>query len=138
PKPFKNPNWKPKKERVKTLKQILSDEARAEAEAAAARQERGEPEPEFPWDESTREMYKKLGLHLPKRYPTWNDLEAGPSLHPERAGKWCDVTGLPAKYTDPKTGLRYYDSEVYAYIRGMTKEQVEGYLALRGANVVLK
>lgn len=138
PKPWKNPNWKPKKERVKTLKQIVADEAKADAEAAAARAERGEPEPEFEWDDAMKEAYKKLGLTLPKRYPSFNDLEAGPSLHPERAGKWCDITGLPAKYTDPKTGLRYYNSEVYQYIKTLSAEQIQDYLSLRGANVVLK
>lgn len=67
---------------------------------------------------------------------TYTSIEAAPSLRPKR--KYCDVTGLPAKYTDPKTGLRYVNKEVFAYIGGMSQGQIEGLLGLRGANTVLK
>jgi len=67
---------------------------------------------------------------------TYTSIEAAPSFRPKR--KYCDVTGLPAKYIDPKTGLRYVNKEVFAYIGGMSQGQIEGLLGLRGANTVLK
>lgn len=67
---------------------------------------------------------------------TWTSIAAAPSLKPKK--KYCDITGLPAKYTDPKTNLNYYNAEVYKLIRGLTTSQVQDYLALRGANTVLK
>ncbi|KCZ76757.1 hypothetical protein H311_02238, partial [Anncaliia algerae PRA109] len=36
------------------------------------------------------------------------------SLRP--AKKLCDITGLPAKYTCPRTGLFYYDTACYNLI----------------------
>ena len=42
-------------------------------------------------------------------------VEAPPSLLP--AKKYCDVTGLPALYTDPKSKLRYHSTEIYELIR---------------------
>lgn len=41
--------------------------------------------------------------------------DAHPSLLPTK--KYCDITGLPARYTDPKTKLRYHDLEVFNVIR---------------------
>jgi INO80 complex subunit C len=38
---------------------------------------------------------------LPIDVPTYTAIEAPPSLLP--AKKYCDLTGLEAKYTDPKT-----------------------------------
>ena len=67
---------------------------------------------------------------------TYTSIAAAPSLKPKK--KYCDVTGLPAKYTDPKTGLYYYNAEVYNVIKGLTTGQVQEYLAARGANTVLK
>jgi INO80 complex subunit C len=43
--------------------------------------------------------------------------QAPPSLLP--AKKYCDITGLPAKYTDPKTRLHFRGLEVLDVIRGM-------------------
>ena len=67
---------------------------------------------------------------------TYTSIAAAPSLKPKK--KYCDITGLPAKYKDPKTGLFYYNAEVYAVVKGLTTGQVQEYLAARGANTVLK
>lgn len=46
---------------------------------------------------------------------TYTNIESAPSLaHTKR---YCDVTGLPAPYLDPKSRLRYHDKEVFAFIR---------------------
>ncbi|TKA32052.1 hypothetical protein B0A50_01298 [Salinomyces thailandicus] len=67
---------------------------------------------------------------------TYTSIAAAPSLKPKK--KYCDITGLPAKYTDPKTGLFYFNAEVYKVVKGLSTGQVQEYLAARGANTVLK
>ncbi|KAG2227138.1 hypothetical protein INT45_003868, partial [Circinella minor] len=68
--------------------------------------------------------------------PTYQNIECPPSVLPQK--KYCDVTGLEAKYTDPKTGLRYHNSEIYQFIRTLSVPNVQAYLASRNAAVVLK
>jgi len=69
---------------------------------------------------------------------TYTNIESAPSFHPSSQRRYCDITGLPAPYTDPKTRLRYHDKEVFGLIRTMPQNTVEGYLAARGAHTVLK
>jgi INO80 complex subunit C len=52
--------------------------------------------------------------------------------------KYCDITGLDASYTDPKTSLRYHNVEIYQFIRTLGVPNVQAYLASRNAAVVLK
>ncbi|KAG9295716.1 hypothetical protein G9A89_001733 [Geosiphon pyriformis] len=75
-------------------------------------------------------------LNIPLDIPTYSNIEAPPSLIPQK--KYCDITGLEAKYTDPKTRLRYYSSEVYKEIKQMSPGVVQDYLGLRNAAVVLR
>ncbi|EXJ94457.1 hypothetical protein A1O1_02853 [Capronia coronata CBS 617.96] len=69
---------------------------------------------------------------------TYTNIESAPSLHPANHKHYCDVTGLPAKYTDPKTKLRYYNTEIFGVVRTLPQGAPDQYLAARGANVVLK
>lgn len=64
------------------------------------------------------------------------NIECPPSILPQK--KYCDVTGLEAKYTDPKTGLRYHNAEIYQFIRTLSVPSVQAYLGSRNAAVVLK
>ncbi|KXH66250.1 hypothetical protein CSAL01_02715 [Colletotrichum salicis] len=67
---------------------------------------------------------------------TYTNVESAPSLaHTKR---YCDVTGLPAPYIDPKTRLRYHDKEVFGLIRTLPQGAAEQYLEARGAHTVLK
>ncbi|KAL0944303.1 major facilitator superfamily transporter quinate [Colletotrichum truncatum] len=67
---------------------------------------------------------------------TYTNIESAPSLaHTKR---YCDVTGLPAPYLDPKTRLRYHDKEVFGLIRTLPQGAAEQYLEARGAHTVLK
>lgn len=68
--------------------------------------------------------------------PTYWNIEALPSMTPQK--KYCDITGLEAKYTDPKTRLRYHSTEVYQLIKSQPIGVVQRYLGLRNAAVVLK
>eukprot|EP00835_Amoeboradix_gromovi_P003825 NODE_268_length_12243_cov_0.338109.p7 type:complete len:105 gc:universal NODE_268_length_12243_cov_0.338109:766-1080(+) len=63
---------------------------------------------------------------------TYTSVTAPPSFFPNR--KYCDITGLEAQYTDPKTGLRFHNQEVYAYIRGISQFTAQEYLKIRNAN----
>ncbi|KAJ3021192.1 chromatin-remodeling complex subunit ies6 [Thoreauomyces humboldtii] len=80
------------------------------------------------------------GLDVPPDFPTYWNIEAMPSFRPQK--KYCDITGLEcretqAPYTDPKTGLRYHNSDVYQYIRTFQPQHVQAYLELRNAAVKL-
>jgi INO80 complex subunit C len=70
--------------------------------------------------------------------PTYTNIESAPSFHPSAQKKYCDITGMPAPYTDPKTRLRYHNKEMFGTIRTMPQNVYEGYLAARGAHTVLK
>jgi len=69
---------------------------------------------------------------------TYTNIESAPSLHPSSQRHYCDITGLPAPYTDPKSRLRYHNSEIFRAIRLLGQGSTEGYLAARGAHTVLK
>lgn len=69
---------------------------------------------------------------------TYTNIESAPSLHPAHQKHYCDITGLPARYTDPKTKLRYYDKEIFAVVRTLPPGGPDQYLSARGANVILK
>ncbi|KAJ3161013.1 chromatin-remodeling complex subunit ies6 [Geranomyces variabilis] len=74
-------------------------------------------------------------LDLPVDFPTYWNIEAPPSFKP--AKKYCDITGLEAPYTDPKSGLRFHNSDVYQFIRTLEPHHVQSYLSLRDAAVKL-
>ena len=67
---------------------------------------------------------------------TYTNIESAPSLAPQK--RYCDITGLPAPYTDPKTRLRYHNREVFSAIRTLQQGVTEQYLESRGAHTVLK
>lgn len=69
---------------------------------------------------------------------TYTNIESAPSLHPAHSKHYCDITGLPSRYTDPKSRLRYHDKEVFGVVRTLPQGVAENYLAARGAHVVLK
>jgi INO80 complex subunit C len=69
---------------------------------------------------------------------TYTNIESAPSLHPASQKHYCDITGLSAPYTDPKSRLRYHNVEIFALIRQLGQSGSEQYLAARGAHTVLK
>ncbi|KAN0082924.1 hypothetical protein V8E55_008719 [Tylopilus felleus] len=68
--------------------------------------------------------------------PTYTSIEAPPSLLPPR--HYCDITGLEAPYTDPRTGLRYHDKSVYDLIKNLSPSVAKDYLSARGVNPIVK
>ena len=69
---------------------------------------------------------------------TYTNIESAPSLHPSSQRRYCDITGLPAPYTDPKSKLRYHNGEVFNLVRTLGQHSTESYLTARGAHTVLK
>lgn len=47
---------------------------------------------------------------------------APPSLLPPK--KYCDITGLHAAYTDPRTKLRYKGLEVWQVVRSLVRDDL--------------
>ncbi|KAF3927619.1 hypothetical protein AA313_de0209238 [Arthrobotrys entomopaga] len=152
-KPFKSATWKPAARRNKNLKQVLTEVNRAQAASIIASQVHTEANTgdNTPIPESAlaglsarataaqqASALQKLSLSVGQPAPTYGNIDAAPSLHPANSGHWCDITGLPASYVDPKTKLRYTNKEVYAVIRGLGQGVSDQYLAVRGANVILK
>lgn len=165
PRPFRNPNWKPSQRRNKNVKQLLSESSRKEASQMATQANSGATTPlpatstvstdgtQTPADGTPRnpniaqaaQNLSTLVLEKNARATfqtgpavTYTNIESAPSLHPSQQTRYCDITGLPAPYTDPKTRLRYHDREVFGVIRTLTQGVPESYLELRAAHVVLK
>ncbi|PWA63508.1 vps72/YL1, INO80 complex, subunit Ies6 [Artemisia annua] len=78
------------------------------------------------------ENYQNYPPHL----PNYVNIESPPSMHPRK--QICDITGFEAPYSDPRTHMRYANTEVFKIIRSLPNEYVQSYLALRNAAVVLK
>ncbi|XP_067950173.1 INO80 complex subunit C-like [Watersipora subatra] len=66
---------------------------------------------------------------------TYSSIEAPPSFYP--AKKYSDISGLPAKYVDPHSKLRYASAEEYSQIKTLPSDIVAGLLQLRKANNVV-
>ncbi|PWN41086.1 hypothetical protein IE81DRAFT_324907 [Ceraceosorus guamensis] len=71
-----------------------------------------------------------------RELPSYFSVEAPPSLRPRK--KMCDITGLPAPYTDPKSGLRYHSVEIYKLIKTFGPGVDQAYLSLRGDASAIK
>jgi INO80 complex subunit C len=161
------PNWKPSQRRNKNVKQIISESQRKEASVLASQTNSGATTPFPPTGPntggamtptqsigsarqpniaqaaqslSTLVLEKNLQRNTMLLGPavTYTNIEGAPSLHPAHSKHYCDITGLPSRYTDPKTRLRYHDKEVFAVVRTLPQGVAENYLAVRGAHVILK
>jgi len=112
--PFKTTPSKPRNpRRNKNLKQILQDEQKALAAAQAATEGTDTPN-------GTKASVKgRSNRSLRVEGLQWSDIDAPSSLLPQK--KYCDITGLEGKYTDPKTKLRFHNTEVYAVIQTLAR-----------------
>lgn len=165
---FRNAHWKPNQRRNKNLKAIVGDASRREASALATPQDgsgnatpanddglstSGTSTPATSSNGSNQQpnlaqasrSLSKLVLEKSLRPPggvsnapnaTYTNIESAPSL--AHSKHYCDVTGLPAPYLDPKTRMRYHNREVFALIRALPQSSAEQFLEARGAHTVLK
>lgn len=80
----------------------------------------------------TNEHYDMMSPNI----ATFANIDAPPSMFPTK--KYCDITGLPSKYMDPVTKLRYESKEVFRMVRRLHDHKVEEFLSLRQAQTRLK
>jgi INO80 complex subunit C len=165
---FRNAHWRPNQRRNKNLKTILGDASKREASAMATPQDvsgdatpmaddglstsgsstpatstNGSLQPNLA--QASRSL-SKLVLEKTLKPPgggavtapsaTYTNIESAPSL--AHSKHYCDITGLPAPYIDPKTRLRYHNKEVFQLIRSLPQGSAEQFLEARGAHTVLK
>lgn len=161
PRPFRNPAWRPSQRRNKNVKQLISENSRKEASVMATQANSGATTPLAPTTDGSQTPAEGAGrssniaqaaqnlstLVLEKNAKatfqtgpavTYTNIESAPSLSATQQRRYCDITGLPASYTDPKTRLRYHDKEVFGVLRTLGQGVPESYLELRDAHVVLK
>jgi len=62
--------------------------------------------------------------------PTYVSIRSAPSSLPVR--KYCDVSGLPAAYTDPRTRLHFHSTSEYKQIQAQSTDTIKIMLELRG------
>ncbi|GAA5952333.1 hypothetical protein JCM3765_001945 [Sporobolomyces pararoseus] len=163
PKPFKNPHYDRKltgtisSKRNKTLKQILVLERERIDKVLESRKlailgedqgmqidgqgEGGEEERQLTEEEKEERRKKKERQELElmnafSQVVSYSSVEAPPSLLPPK--KYCDVTGLEAKYVDPKSTLRYHNPEIYELVKSFQPAVIQAYLGVRGQGVVLR
>lgn len=156
-KAFRNPNFRTGK-RNKSLRQVVADAARKQESQLATQTNSGvtTPLPDTSvaptgtatpsGDRGSKPNLEAANENLSKVAQTgglastitYANIESAPSLHPSSQRHYCDITGLPAPYTDPKTRLRYVNGETYSAIKRLGQHQTESYLAARGAHTVLK
>ena len=163
PRPFRNPNWKPSQRRNKNIKQIVTEASRKEASVMATQNNSGSSTPHH---QNSTGAATPLSTGAPSSNPnifqaaqslstmvlernlqnaissgptaTYTNIESAPSLYPAHQRRYCDITGLPASYTDPKSRLRYHNKEIYDVVRHLPQGAAERYLEARGAHVILK
>lgn len=165
PRPFRSSRWKPSIRRNKNVKQLLSESSRKEASSMTTQTNSGATTPQIgtatdgsetpaaggaaarapnlaqaSQNLSTFVLEKNLRASNYTGGPsvTYTNIESAPSLSPAHQHRYCDITGLPAPYTDPKTRLRYHNREVFGVVRTLGQGVAENYLEARGAHVVLK
>lgn len=162
---LRKPGWKTSSKRNKNTKQIVADSQRREASAFVSQNNSGATTPlvattgntdgaltpalsngaarppniaQAAQSLSTLVLEKNLQRStMPGPAVTYTNIESAPSLHPGHK-HYCDITGLPARYTDPKTRLRYHDREVFGVVRSLAQNSVDEYLFARGALFILK
>lgn len=64
---------------------------------------------------------------------SYTSIDCPPSRKPTK--KYSDLSGLPAKYKDPTTGLLYHNLDEFALIKTFSNDIINGYLELRKSNV---
>ncbi|KAL5335090.1 hypothetical protein BJX70DRAFT_376197 [Aspergillus crustosus] len=161
PRPFRSKTWRPSQRRNKNVKQLLSESSRKEASVLATQVNSGASTPVATTTDGSQtpaegvqrpaniaqaaQSLQTLVLEKNARAAfssgptvTYTNIESAPSLHPSQQRPFCDITGLPSSYTDPKTRLRYHNKEVFGVVRSLGQGVPENYLELRAAHVVLK
>lgn len=84
------------------------------------------------WRSLKQTIAQERALPWPEHHVHYSSINAPPSFKPPK--KYSDISGLPAKYTDPQTRLLYAVAEEFSTVRSLPSDIISGYLTLRGAN----
>ncbi|XP_050485799.1 INO80 complex subunit C isoform X1 [Bombus huntii] len=87
------------------------------------------------WRSLKQVLAQERTLPWPVEVVHYSSINAPPSFRP--AKKYSDISGLPARYTDPQTKLYYATAEEFATVRSLPMDITAGYLALRGASSIV-
>ncbi|KAI4502849.1 hypothetical protein M0802_001893 [Mischocyttarus mexicanus] len=87
------------------------------------------------WRSLKQVLAQERSLPWPAEVVHYSAISAPPSFKP--AKKYSDISGLPARYTDPQTKLYYATAEEFATVRSLPMDITAGYLALRGASSIV-
>ncbi|KAG5306487.1 IN80C protein, partial [Acromyrmex insinuator] len=87
------------------------------------------------WRSLKQVLAQERSLPWPTTIKHYSSINAPPSFKP--AKKYSDISGLPARYTDPQTKLYYATAEEFATVRSLPMDITAGYLALRGASSIV-
>ncbi|XP_011647602.1 INO80 complex subunit C isoform X3 [Pogonomyrmex barbatus] len=87
------------------------------------------------WRSLKQVLAQERSLPWPMTIKHYSSINAPPSFKP--AKKYSDISGLPARYTDPQTKLYYATAEEFATVRSLPMDITAGYLALRGASSIV-
>ncbi|CAL7952498.1 INO80 complex subunit C [Xylocopa sonorina] len=87
------------------------------------------------WRSLKQVLAQERTLPWPAEVVHYSSINAPPSFRP--AKKYSDISGLPARYTDPQTKLYYATAEEFATVRSLPMDITAGYLALRGASSIV-
>ncbi|KYQ46534.1 INO80 complex subunit C [Trachymyrmex zeteki] len=87
------------------------------------------------WRSLKQVLAQERSLPWPTAIKHYSSINAPPSFKP--AKKYSDISGLPARYTDPQTKLYYATAEEFATVRSLPMDITAGYLALRGASSIV-
>lgn len=72
------------------------------------------------------------------KYPpgqsNYQSIRSEPSMYP--SPKYCDITHLIARYTDPVTRLHYHDAAAYEVIRSLSREEIKARLEARNETLM--
>ncbi|XP_043289194.1 INO80 complex subunit C [Venturia canescens] len=87
------------------------------------------------WRSLKQVLAQERSLPWPPEVVHYSCINAPPSFRP--AKKYSDISGLPARYTDPQTKLYYATAEEFSTVRSLPMDITAGYLALRGASSIV-
>ncbi|XP_015601118.1 INO80 complex subunit C isoform X3 [Cephus cinctus] len=87
------------------------------------------------WRSLKQVLAQERSLPWPSEVVHYSSINAPPSFKP--AKKYSDISGLPARYTDPQSKLYYASTEEFATVRSLPMDITAGYLALRGASSIV-
>lgn len=143
----KNPSYaskvESKRKRWKSLKQIIDgiinngggkSGASLGVDEEEKRQQPGKKRRRGDKSFPSSSQIQDIGDSVATEQENYVTIAVAPSTHPPLQ-HYCDITGLPTQYRDPKTGLYYKDASVFAVVRACSTQRVQQFLGLRNAGV---